>query len=374
MPVTNRYLQKNKNFQNIKPSVMKIKLSILTLFCLVLAFGMVSCEGDQGPAGVAGTPGVEGPQGPEGPEGPEGAGFQDCIACHQSQNIAAKVFQWEHSTHATGGAFERNASFCANCHTSQGFLDRIATGEMNASMDIEDPLPQNCYTCHQIHATFTEEDWALTTSAPVTFWASGETIDIGSSSNLCISCHQARVESPPLPDPATGATVNITNKRYGPHHGAQGMMFTGSGAYKVGDGYENSVHTAAIQNGCITCHMASAQGVESGGHTFNVSNEDGEINDAGCVSCHDGLSKPLEEYITETQTEIAGLIADLRQELIDRGLLDPDTDYAIVPQDFEEHEAGALYNYKYVTEDNSLGIHNYNFAKKLLENSIAALN
>jgi hypothetical protein len=348
---------------------MKIKLSILSLFCLVLAFGMVSCEGDQGPVGEVGQ---VGPTGPEGPEGPEGAGFQDCAACHQSQKIASKVFQWEHSTHATGGNFERNQASCAACHTSQGFLDRIASGAMSASMDIEDPLPQNCYTCHQIHSTFTEDDWAFTASDPVTFWASGETVDVGKG-NLCINCHQARVESPLLPDPATGGTVTITSSRYGPHHGAQGMMFTGSGAYQVGTGYTNSAHTNLIENGCVTCHMATAQGVETGGHTFNVSNEDGDINFAACMQCHDDTDE-LENMVVATQDEITALLEELKQKLVDRGLLNPANDLAIVPQDFEEHEAGALYNYKYVEEDQSLGIHNYKFAKKLLENSIAALN
>ena len=353
---------------------MKIKLSIFSLFIFFLAFGMVSCEGDQGPAGEIGQ---VGPQGPEGPEGPEGQGFQDCASCHQSQNIAAKMFQWEHSTHATGGAFERNASFCAGCHTSQGFLERIASGQMNPAGTIEDPLPQNCYTCHQIHATFTEEDWALTSSDPVTFWATNETVD-HSNSNLCISCHQARVESPALPAPGTGGTFTVTNKRYGPHHGAQGMMFSGSGAYQLGDDYTNSVHTTLIENSCVTCHMATAQGVEAGGHTFNVSNADGEINQAGCVQCHDD-SDELEMLIENTQTEIAGLLAELQQLLLDRGILNPnDLPYANAsssnPLELTSDELGALYNYQYVREDQSLGIHNYNFAKKLLENSIAVLN
>ncbi len=352
---------------------MKIRLSILSVFCLILAFGMVSCEGDQGPAGEVGQ---VGPQGPEGPEGPEGAGFQDCVSCHASQTIAAKMFQWEHSTHATGGHFERNTATCAGCHTSQGFLERIASGEPNPAGTIEDPLPQNCYTCHQIHSSFTDSDWALTTTEPVTFWASGETVDIGKS-NLCINCHQARVESPTLPDPTTGGTITITNKRYGPHHGAQGMMFTGSGAYKLGDGYVNSAHTNLVTDGCISCHMATAQAVESGGHTFAVANEDGEINMAGCIQCHDD-SGALETLVENTQTEIGDLMAELETLLLDRGILNPnDLPYANAsgsnPLELNEHEAGALYNYQYVREDQSMGVHNAKFAKKLLENSIAAL-
>ena len=353
---------------------MKIRLMFFSLFCFFLAFSLVSCEGDQGPAGQIGQ---VGPQGPEGPEGPEGAGFQDCASCHQSQKITAKVFQWEYSTHATGGHFERNTATCAGCHTSQGFLERIASGQPTPSGTIADPLPQNCYTCHQIHATFTEDDWALTSTEPVTFWASGETVDLGNS-NLCISCHQARVEDPALPAPGSTEMFTVTNKRYGPHYGAQGMMFTGSGAYKLGSDYTNSAHTNLISEGCITCHMATAQGVQSGGHTFNVSNESGAINTAGCVQCHTN-SGELTTMVDNTQNDIAALLAELETKLIDKGILNPnDLPYANAsssnPLVLTADELGALYNYQYVREDQSLGIHNYKFAKKLLENSIAALN
>ncbi len=353
---------------------MKIKLSFISLLCLVLAFGFVACEGDEGPAGEIGE---VGPQGPNGPEGPEGTGFQNCISCHQSQKIAAKVFQWEHSVHATGGNYEKNRASCAGCHTSQGFLDRVATGAATASMDIEDPLPQNCYTCHQIHNTFTEDDWAFTQSDPVTLWEGGQTLDFGKG-NLCISCHQARVASPSLPDPATGGTITITNSRYGPHHGPQGTMLPGLNGYEVAgpESYENSAHTSLLANNtkhaCIVCHMGTAQGTESGGHTFRVISEEGDINTAACVECHDD-DDALIVMVDDRQAQIETMMEELRLKLVDNGLLDPNNDRAIVPQDFEEHEAGALYNYKFVQEDKSRGVHNFKYARALLINSIAAL-
>ena len=353
---------------------MKIKLSILSFFILLFAFGIMSCEGDQGPAGEVGT---VGPTGPGGPEGPEGAGFQDCVACHQSQKIAAKVFQWEHSVHATGGHYERNQASCAGCHTSQGFLDRIATGGATASMDIEDPLPQNCYTCHQIHSTFTTDDWALTQQEPVTLWEGGQTLDFGKG-NLCISCHQARVVSPPLPDPATGGTITITSSRYGPHHGPQGTMLPGLNGYEMAgpEPYENSAHTLLLANNtkhaCIVCHMGTAQGTESGGHTFRVISEAGDINTAACVECHTDSGELL-DLVDDRQAQIETLMEELRLKLVDRGLVSATSDNAIVPQDFEGHEAGALYNYKFIQEDKSRGVHNFKYAKALLVNSIAAL-
>lgn len=347
---------------------MRVKISFLWLLSLAFVFALASCEGDEGPIGPAGPSGPTGPQGPTGQNGAE-----NCIDCHgNNQLITAKLFQWEHSTHANGGHFDRNAASCAVCHTSQGFLEVAGTGAMAASGTIEDPLPQNCYTCHKIHQTYTSDDWALTVSEPVTFWLNGDVADVGSG-NLCISCHQARVPSPALPDPSSGGTITITNSRYGPHHGAQGMMFVGSGGYEVGTGYTNSAHTQFVENACVTCHMATAQGTALGGHTFNVSEgeEFGDINYAACSACHQDEGE-LETMVNDTRAEIDGLMEQLKNLLVDRGLLNPATDLAI-PGDFEGHEAGALYNYKYVEEDQSRGIHNYKYAKALLENSIAAL-
>ena len=287
------------------------------------------------------------------------------------------MFQWEHSVHATGGHYDRNATSCAVCHTSQGFLERIAAGTATTAEAIKDPLPQNCYTCHKIHQSYSQEDWALTQTDPVTLWEGGQTVDLGKA-NLCISCHQSRVVSPALPDPATGGTITITSSRYGPHHGPQGVMLPGLNGYEVAgpEPYVNSAHTALLanntKNACIVCHMGTAQATESGGHTFRVTSESGNINTAACVECHP-VAADLNTLVDAKQVEIEDLMAQLKTKLVDRGLLNATSDLAIVPQDFEGHEAGALYNYKFIEEDKSRGVHNFKYAKALLINSIAAL-
>jgi hypothetical protein len=351
---------------------MNTKLLSMLFFSFLFTFAMVSCEGDQGPIGLTGE---NGPQGPQGPEGPEGAGFQDCAACHQSQKIAAKTFQWENSVHATGGHYERNTATCAGCHTSQGFLEVVATGNQNPVATIEDPLPQNCYTCHQIHSTFTDGDWALTQSDPVTLWEGGQTLDFGKG-NLCISCHQPRVVSPPLPDPSTGGTVNITSSRYGPHHGPQGVMLPGVGGYEVAgsEPYTNSAHTALLANNtehaCIGCHMATAQGTASGGHTFKVVDDDGDLNYAACVRCHTD-NNMLDDLVLDRQSQIDTLMSQLLDVLVAQGVAT--SSGRSVPGEFVGHQAGAFYNYKYVEEDQSLGVHNFKYAKALLINSREAI-
>lgn len=200
----------------------------------------------------------------------------------------------------------------------------------------------------------------------------GETVDLGAA-NQCLNCHQARVSEPDIVSVVETETYTLTNKRYGPHHGAQGMAFTGNGAFEIGEGYENSLHTTLIENACITCHMATVTGGrEAGGHTFRITSEDGEVNMNGCVACHsDGDA--LETMIEETQADVLDLLDQLAVKLNAAGILDDDFAYAVVPNDLTGLQLGALYNYQYVKEDNSLGVHNYKYVKTLLQNSIDAL-
>ena len=72
--------------------------------------------------------------------------------------------------------------------------------------------------------------------------------------------------------------------------------------------------------------------------------------------------------------EIDALILELGTRLNQLGLIDADLEYAVVPQDFSNLQLGILWNYQYIREDKSFGVHNYKYAKALLENSIAALD
>ena len=348
---------------------MKLNKLFGGLLGLGLALSLVACQTEIGPAGPAGP---AGPQGPAGNDGQNGA--ENCVDCHGSnQLITAKMFQWENSVHATGGHYDRNATSCAICHTSQGFLEVAGTGATATAATIDNPLPQNCYTCHQIHNTYTDADWALSTESPVTFWVGGETRDIGKG-NLCINCHQARARTPALPDPNTTGTISLTSSHWGPHYGAQGTMFTGAGAYEtVGSTpYANSAHTTMVGNACIGCHMAPVTGGRAaGGHTFRVESVDGDLNTNGCVQCHTDAGE-LETLVEATQLEIEDLLFELGEKLYAKGIFNA-SHGLVVPVDVSHDEAGAVWNFFFVEEDKSYGVHNAKYTRALLKNSIEAL-
>jgi len=56
---------------------------------------------------------------------------------------------------------------------------------------------------------------------------------------------------------------------------------------------------------------------------------------------------------------------------LNRGIIDAEG--LAVPGKYSEAEAGALFNYLYVEEDRSEGIHNTDYSKALLEASLAEL-
>ncbi len=144
----------------------------LTTVAFFLAFTVFT--GCEGPAGVAGIDANE-----------------TCTVCHNDNSgLLAKQVQHSNSGHMTGGNFERSDADCAACHTHEGFMDRMESGEMEAIADIKNPTPPNCRTCHMIHSAYDSTDWTLTYTDPVELWVNGVTVDVGAG-NLCAQEHHA---------------------------------------------------------------------------------------------------------------------------------------------------------------------------------------
>lgn len=296
-----------------------------------------------------------------------------CSDCHNDTTVIfSKEVQYENSVHGTGLNFERNAAGCAVCHTSEGFTARIASGTgIEVAEDapaIQNASPVNCRTCHDIHSTYTEADWALKSTEPVTIALTGDVYDKGNS-NLCVNCHQPRIDyTIPV---AGGGDVEIKSVRYGPHYGVQSTMLLGVGGY--GEYKGSNVHYDATENGCISCHMTdSAYGKQAGGHTWRMAYEFHEEEVpflAGCLKCHEDIESFDRNAV---QTETAAMVEELHSLLVKQGLLDGETGTGIVGT-FTSEQLGALWNYKTVVGDKSQGIHNPGYTKFLLETGIAAL-
>ncbi|UCF79239.1 MAG: hypothetical protein JSW03_03000 [Candidatus Eiseniibacteriota bacterium] len=314
-------------------------------------------------ATLAVVTGCEGPTGPRGAPGESGAA--ECFACHfENSELLAIEAQWAASVHATGGNFERNGSSCAGCHTHEGFLAQLATGSSGSPTN---PSPIHCFTCHEPH---TSGDFHLRTQAPVTL-TTGGVFDMGHG-NLCANCHQSRQHSPLV---AAAPESTSVSGRWGPHHGPQSNMLSGNGGYEFsGYTYGDSPHTRVVSNGCPSCHMADPYGAQAGGHTMSMEyeyHEEETPNVAGCNTqdCHRGAVEDFNYNFA--QVEVEALMEDLFTALQQRGVID--SEGSVVSGKYPEAEAGAYFNYKFIEEDRSHGIHNTQYTKALLYSSLAEL-
>jgi hypothetical protein len=333
------------------------KVLLLVGVLIAAAFVLTACAG---PAGAEGPAGPAGPAGAVGPAGPAlTTADLSCTECHNdTTDLTGKVVSWEESVHGSGTAtaYAGGRKGCAGCHSGVGFSDRIAAGVTNMdkfTTTYANPSRPDCRACHQIHTTYTAADWALETVAPVAFYAAADTTKAtfdGGLGNLCANCHQPRT----VFTPATDGKVEITSKRYGPHHGPQSELLLGTG----GAGLEGSpsAHYSLVENTCVACHMG-----EGNSHSF-----DPQL--ATCVACH-ADAKNFD--INGAQAELEAKMADLQAKLLAAGMLDKDG-YA-VPGIYTEAQANAIWNYRFIAlEDKSSGVHNAAYANALIDAALLA--
>ena len=345
---------------------------------LVGLLTLAACiEGPAGPAGAAGAAGAAGPAGPAGSDA-----NQTCTECHVSDTrIRGKQIEWAASGHAANGNYRRGSSAsCAGCHSHEGFIDRMTSGDELSSTGFEKPTPQNCRTCHNIHETYTDADWDRRGSTSHDLWLTGTTVDFGMNGNLCSRCHQPRT-SYDIPV-VGGGPVTFTSSRFGPHYGAQGSTLAGDGGYEVAGtkSYSGAMaHGDKDTNtrGCATCHMAATYAAQYGGHTLNMTRESNGVdvpNTDGCEECHSSAGDWDDFDNGGVQTTVEGLLAQLEAKLITAGIVTAEDTHHAVTGDYSEAVAGAYWNFLTAsTGDQSLGVHNPAYVIALLTNAYEAL-
>jgi len=289
-----------------------------------------------------------------------------CADCHNAGTVlTGKVAQFNMSVHGAGvegeSAFELawaegTRASCAGCHSGNGFSDMIAAGQNPSQVTVAqtDPTRVDCRACHEIHETFTGADWALRTVAPVDYYAGvlvGKTFN-GGAGNLCANCHQPRV--------AFAGDVTLSGGgagRYGPHHGPQSAMLQGI----VGAGAPASAGAHyMVTDTCVGCHMGA-----NDTHLF-------EVNLANnCKPCH---GDDIDDKVDELQAEVQALADELKAKLVAAGMLNEETEASLAGT-WTGDKAAALWDYRtIIVEDKSLGVHNPNYTKALLNAGIAAFD
>jgi len=290
-----------------------------------------------------------------------------CFNCHSDQNtaIVAAEQQYAFSVHASGTHVTEPNDPCSGCHTSEGFIQRIETGVIPTGL--ENPTAIHCFTCHAPHTSGNLER-RLDHPFPL---ANGVTFD-HHDGNACTACHQARRDVDVYVKPASGR-VTLSN-RWGPHHGPQTDMLTGTNGYEyAGFTYEQTNHKLATEDGCLDCHMKHTENLRVGGHSFNMRFDDGAeelINVAACADCHGDMDDFDYQGV---QTEIDTLVANLRADLVTAGLVSAGTGLPRATVTSSD-SAGAVWNYMMAVEDRSGGVHNRKYIRSLLTSATQYIN
>jgi nitrate/TMAO reductase-like tetraheme cytochrome c subunit len=358
-----------------------------------------------------------------GPDGKNGADANaTCKQCHNDNSpITVKQFQFANSMHAAATTLiEANNKSCAPCHSGNGFKEVVdnnipstftigadttkptmyALNYFTSSTVTNDPAPISCETCHKIHTAYdtTDFNFRFSDKVPMLMYGGTKVMDAQNSSNLCMKCHQPR----PLTSSATGndTVPNLNNlsgpfpiSKYGNHHGTVAAIYSGMGGMEIPGTQVYTTKPTHSTTACATCHMAPAVSDELGGHTFSVAGlVDGTYtqNVNGCNQCHDGttMAKITAFYPNAKSTEIQGMLNTLGDKLNALSLVTTTTDptnkyYNLTNNHYDGGAkpktgstnlmAAAVINFQLVLQDRSLGIHNFDYTKALLSNTIDAL-
>jgi len=272
-----------------------------------------------------------------------------CAECH-SGPAQPNHEEWLQSAHADALQTILNASdksdACLTCHSN----DYATAARRNASRALKglppDPLPSvvdadsendpvegvGCAACHAPHGS---SNYAQLRSAPT---------------QTCAACHTDTAPTPGTPAHAPQFNLLTAFGGYGPGASAGQLPISITGTA--------SVHSALDSiGGCAKCH---GENVRLDNPTEAMPNRSGhrfELVLSECVQCH---GSDVATLLADRQTEIGVRLGTLwsRAELYEA--------IALTPFDQAQLDA-AILNLDLVTGDGSLGAHNINYARNLLD-------
>ena len=322
--------------------------------------------------------------------------MNNCGVCHDGTHHPYRT-EWRNSPHAfdpteaSHGAGAR-IDQCDGCHEGVSSAIRLS-GDLSTFYGGFAPLGRPdttevglkgvvCQTCHDPHSADNPGQMRTVADVPlVTANNESPVISDGGVGKLCMHCHHAR----------RGPESQIANgyAHFGPHANPQADMMAGKSAYHgVASGSFNwaSPSHLLVQNSCKTCHLPTAEygagpgGAAATGHEFIPKVE-------ACAPCHGVITSfrdipASDDYdgngqVEGLQDEVEGLMTLLEDALVDSfaamGIGIPDTDSLLSAlgdtsiSTVRMRESG--YNFAYVHDDKSLGIHNPDYAVQLLQQS-----
>jgi len=310
---------------------------------------------------------------------PTGTG--SCSQCHDEPTHHIKTAAWGASMHAVTTTDPAGNATCVGCHTNNGFV-----GRMNGATTLDTTYGAiQCETCHEPHGQTLPSTAVhlIRNMGPVTL-ADGTKVSDAGAGALCMEGHQARVVA------STYVPATAGSSHYGPHEGPQADMIEGVNGFTYGLTIPTSAHQFVVADTCVGCHMQTLASTDpaymlAGDHTMKMSatptgSTTTEDVVAVCQGCHGPdvttFNFPLFDYNDDgvtngCQTEVQQMLDQLSAKLPPVG--QPKTSLSI-DSTWTKPQLEAAYNWLFVTNDGSKGIHNMAYTVGLLKASIANLS
>ena len=269
--------------------------------------------------------------------------------------------------------------------------------------------PINCQTCHDPHSAENQHQLRKLTGIELN---NGEELDGGGLGFICSNCHLSRRDAEAyIVEQLSNSSIS---SHFGPHGSTQTDMLFGKNAIEFGKPVGISPHAEVVENTCVGCHMQSydphgelsvvkdqfgdpamtdLKATELTrnvyGHSFGNSFKDDDgvewENVSACRDCHGEEMTSFDDVLANedfdgdgsiegVQSEVEGMLlklAELLPPVGPKALSEVHPDPA--NHDYTEVEAKALYNFEFVYNDGSMGVHNAAYAIGLLRATITAL-
>lgn len=291
---------------------------------------------------------------------PKALAAQVCGKCHTGSR-QPHYDEWVRTRHsdidahvAAYFAQGRYADRCGICHS----------GEVRMAVIEEQPLPDaktltlgiTCAVCHSPHKakgndpeprTGHDSQLRLTTASQ----------DV-TKPTLCGQCHTRRDDDV------------WTKTSRPPHHSGQFAFLLGTGGFLKTEDQPRTMHVF-VQGQCVKCHMyrkpfESEEKPTITGHSYKA-------DVRACSPCH--TPEAAEAMIKSTHDDISGQLAALKTRLDSWGNWEfvssgGPQDQSVIPDQVKQ----ARWNYYWVLNDGSGGVHNAKYARELIKTANALLD
>ena len=400
-----------EGFKTVSKNGAGVYDSLKTLYPKSMALTGIQCENCHGPAGqhVVSSPS-------HGNTKLDETWSNDvCSPCHFSSDRHGIGYAYTGSAHYTSSSNGStrvnnfNRLLCARCHTGQGFVYEKIQGNLEtvpATGEVEyvGGTAMTCQTCHDPHNGSNEMQLRAKTVGDACLGC--HVIRLGTGGSLHAS-HQGSMLLGANATPFSQDVLNAYSAAPANTPQQVAAAVNAWGGWELpGYTYQNSSHSD-IPEMCVKCHMASSPSylaasasnftkpdtmmTKLGGHTFRVAYDNivGKdtttiLNPTGCEECHGEVSIDFVELTqAKTKTLLANLFVALPKRDSAGTTMSSMTDtvayqnWAKAPASLKRKlttiDKASLFNYTFVNNDGSFGVHNFNYAKGLLTSSLEQL-